>query len=96
MFGSLGAPELIIIALIVVLLFGVGKISGIGRDLGTSIKEFRKAVKEEEAAPPQVQQTQVTPPQQVAPPAQQQYSAPPAQPQQQVTQPPTGDNKNIF
>ncbi len=96
MFGSLGAPELIIIALIVVLLFGVGKISGIGRDLGTSIKEFRKAVKDEDAEKQAtVQQTQVTPPPQVQPPAQQQYTPPPP-PQQQVTQPPAGDNKNIF
>jgi sec-independent protein translocase protein TatA len=51
MFGSLGAPELIIIGLIIVLLFGVGKISGLGREVGSSIKEFRKAVKDEDAKP---------------------------------------------
>jgi len=96
MFGSLGAPELIIIGLIVVLLFGVGKISGLGKELGSSIKEFRKAVKDEDAekqAP--VQQAQVTPPQS-QPAPQQQYTPPPQAPQQQATQPPAGDNKNIF
>ena len=43
MLGPLGAPELIIIGVIVILLFGVGKISGLGREVGSSIKEFRKA-----------------------------------------------------
>ncbi|WBL35666.1 twin-arginine translocase TatA/TatE family subunit [Tepidiforma flava] len=71
MFGSLGAPELIIIALVIVLIFGVGKISGLGRELGTSIKEFRRAVKDEDEAarqqqtaapPPQYQQTVQAPP----------------------------------
>ena len=96
MFGSLGAPELIIIGLIVVLLFGVGKISGLGKELGSSIKEFRKAVKDEDAekqAP--VQQAQVTPTQS-QPAPQQQCTPPPQAPQPQATQPPAGDNKNIF
>ncbi|MGD9934789.1 MAG: twin-arginine translocase TatA/TatE family subunit [Dehalococcoidia bacterium] len=96
MFGSLGAPELIIIGLIVILLFGVGKISGLGKELGSSIKEFRKAVKDEDAEKQAaVQQAQVTPPQS-QPAPQQQYTPPPQAPQQQVTQPPAGDNKNIF
>lgn len=49
MFGSLGPLEIGLILVVVVLLFGVGKISGLGRDLGTSIKEFRRAVKDEDA-----------------------------------------------
>ncbi|HEY5476319.1 MAG TPA: twin-arginine translocase TatA/TatE family subunit [Tepidiformaceae bacterium] len=48
MLGSLGAPELIIIALIVLLLFGAGRISKLGREVGGSIKEFRKAVKDDD------------------------------------------------
>jgi len=48
MLGSLGAPELIIIALIVLLLFGAGRIGKLGREVGGSIKEFRKAVKDED------------------------------------------------
>ncbi|KAA0230879.1 twin-arginine translocase TatA/TatE family subunit, partial [bacterium] len=49
MFGSLGAPEFLIIGAVIILLFGVGKISGLGKELGSSIKEFRKAVKDEDA-----------------------------------------------
>jgi sec-independent protein translocase protein TatA len=40
----LGAPELIIILLIVIVLFGVGRLGRIGSDLGTAIREFRKGV----------------------------------------------------
>lgn len=48
MLGPLGGPELLIILAIVILIFGVGRISGIGRELGSSIKEFRRAVKDED------------------------------------------------
>jgi sec-independent protein translocase protein TatA len=49
MFGPIGTTEIIIIAVVVVLIFGVGKISGLGRELGSSIREFRRAVKDEDA-----------------------------------------------
>jgi sec-independent protein translocase protein TatA len=38
-------PELIIILVIVVLLFGVGRLSRIGSELGRGIREFRKELK---------------------------------------------------
>ncbi len=41
--GGLGAPELMIILVIVVVLFGAGRLAGIGGALGQSIREFRKA-----------------------------------------------------
>jgi sec-independent protein translocase protein TatA len=41
-------PELIIILVIVVLLFGVGRLSRIGSELGTGIREFRKGLKGDE------------------------------------------------
>lgn len=44
---NLGPLEIAIIAGIVVLLFGVGRISGLGRELGSSIREFRRGVREE-------------------------------------------------
>ncbi len=94
MFGSLGAPELIIIGLIIVLLFGVGKLSGLGKDLGSSVKEFRKAIKDDDKEKQEVQPTQAyippaQPTQQYAPP-QQQYQQPQQQyqPPQQQYQPP--------
>lgn len=106
MFGSLGAPELIIIGLIVVLLFGVGKLSGLGKDLGSSVKEFRRAIKDEDAEKPQTQQTVQQPPQQqyVQPPQQQYTPPPPPQAQQQFAPPPPPppqqgeqkQNQNLF
>jgi sec-independent protein translocase protein TatA len=97
MLGSLGAPELIIIAVVLILLFGVGKVSGLGRELGSSIKEFRRAVKDENAeqeAPPVQQATTQAPPPQT-PPAQQ-YTPPPAQ--QQPPQQHQGEHQppNVF
>jgi sec-independent protein translocase protein TatA len=50
--GSLGLPEIAIILLIVVLLFGVGRIGKIGGELGKGIKEFRNAVKDGEEDKP--------------------------------------------
>lgn len=49
--GPLGIPELLIIAFIVVLVFGVGRLPEVGNAVGKSIKEFRKATKEDEASP---------------------------------------------
>ncbi len=43
-----GAPELLIILAIVIALFGASKLAGVGRELGSSIKEFRHAVREDE------------------------------------------------
>lgn len=45
MFG-LGVPELLIICVIVVLLFGAGKLPQIGSGLGEGIRNFRKSMKE--------------------------------------------------
>ena len=44
-FGSLGAPEIIIIALIVLLLFGGKKIPELMKGLGKGIKNFKEGVK---------------------------------------------------
>ena len=45
---SLGAPELIIVLFLALILFGAGKLADAGKSLGVGIKEFRKAVHEEE------------------------------------------------
>jgi sec-independent protein translocase protein TatA len=40
---NLGVPELVIILVIVVLVFGVGKLADVGGAVGKGIREFRKA-----------------------------------------------------
>jgi sec-independent protein translocase protein TatA len=49
--GPLGVPELLIIAFIVVLVFGVGRLPEVGGAVGKGIREFRKATKDDEEAP---------------------------------------------
>lgn len=44
--GSIGAPELIVIALIALLLFGAGRLADIGKGLGQGIKNFKDGIRE--------------------------------------------------
>lgn len=46
--GMPSMPELIIILLIIVLLFGAKKIPDLAKGLGSGIKNFKKAMKEDE------------------------------------------------
>jgi len=45
--GGISVWQLLIILVIVVLLFGTKKLRGMGGDLGSAIKSFRKSVKDE-------------------------------------------------
>jgi len=47
MFDSIGLPELLIILVIILLLFGVGRVSQVGKELGSAISEFRKGLNED-------------------------------------------------
>jgi len=47
---TIGVPELLIIVVIVILLFGVGRISKIGSELGGGIRAFREGLHGDEPA----------------------------------------------
>jgi sec-independent protein translocase protein TatA len=74
MFGSFGWMELVLILVIVLIIFGAGKIPQLGEGLGKAIKGFKKSVNEADAIDvtpppsdaPEVPTSQVT---QAAPPA---------------------------
>ncbi len=47
MLGGIGVPELLIILVIVLIIFGAGKLPQIGGNLGKAIRNFKASVKED-------------------------------------------------
>jgi sec-independent protein translocase protein TatA len=52
MFGRLGVPELLIILLIVLVIFGASRLPQLGKGLGQGLKNFKDSVKPEDKTPP--------------------------------------------
>jgi len=48
MFGNLGMPELLIVLVIVVLLFGTRKLPELGKGVGSAIRNFKASMRESE------------------------------------------------
>ena len=46
--GSIGMPELLVILVIVVIIFGAGKLPQIGESMGKAIRNFKRSTHEEE------------------------------------------------
>jgi sec-independent protein translocase protein TatA len=44
-FGSLGLPELLVILLIVIIIFGANKLPQLGKGLGEGLRNFKDSVK---------------------------------------------------
>lgn len=91
MFGTMGISELIIILVIVLIIFGAGKLPQIGEGVGKALKGFKKEV--HDIPPPEAAQAEAVSP----PPAVQQASAAqgaqaaqPASPAPTAATPPTG------
>jgi len=88
MFGSIGITELVLILVIVMIIFGAGKLPQLGEGLGKAIKGFKKSVHEADAIEAEALQAQ----------AQTQVTAEPqGQPAQPATAPavPMVDGKPI-
>jgi len=48
MIGGLGMPELLVILVIVLIIFGANKLPQIGEGIGKGIRNFKKSVKDRE------------------------------------------------
>jgi len=55
---GLSMPELLIILVIIILLFGTKKLKNIGSDLGGALRGFKKAMKDGEEEPAKQEETQ--------------------------------------
>ena len=44
---NLGFPELIVVLLIVIVIFGANRLPGLGRGIGTAIKNFKDGLKDD-------------------------------------------------
>lgn len=52
MLGDLGGPELLIIGALLFVLFGAGKLTKLGGELGASVREFRDALRSSQQPEP--------------------------------------------
>ncbi len=48
-FGGISTWQLVIVAVIVLLLFGTKRLRSLGSDLGDTVKGFRKAIKDDDS-----------------------------------------------
>jgi TatA/E family protein of Tat protein translocase len=79
MFGTMGISELIIILVIVLIIFGAGKLPQIGEGVGKALKGFKKEV--HDIPPPEAHQIEAdSPPSASQAPVQQASAAPPPAP----------------
>ncbi len=63
-FGDLGPTELLLIVVALVLVFGTSKLGEVGGALGRSVREFKKASREEERPSEPVGLANTKPPEQ--------------------------------
>ncbi|HEY1409200.1 MAG TPA: twin-arginine translocase TatA/TatE family subunit [Promineifilum sp.] len=49
--GPIGWPELLIVLLVILLIFGVGRIARVGGELGKGVSAFREGLKDGQSKP---------------------------------------------
>lgn len=59
--GSLSIWHWLVLLLVVVVIFGTKRLGGAGKDLGSAIKEFKKAMREDESPSAPAQQDEAAP-----------------------------------
>lgn len=59
MLGNISFPQLLILLVIVIMLFGTKRLRNLGGDLGSAIKGFKQSMKEESAPEEEVPAKQV-------------------------------------
>ena len=47
--GRIGMPELLIILAIIIVIFGANRLPGLGKGIGSAIKNFKSGIKDETA-----------------------------------------------
>lgn len=58
---GISIPQLIVVVIVLVLLFGTGRLRTLGEDLGAALKGFRKALGgQDDSAPPRLPEDGVT------------------------------------
>ncbi len=48
--GRIGLPELLIILAIIVIIFGANRLPGLGKGIGSAIRNFKDGIKDSDAA----------------------------------------------
>ncbi len=94
--GNLGATELILIFLVVLLLFGARRIPEIARGLGKGIREFKDATTDVKRELMVDDTRRIPPPTYGQPTARGEYGQPHADPQQPYAQPPYADPQQAY
>ena len=54
LFGPIGLPEMLIILVIIVLIFGASRLPEIGKGIGQGIKNFKGSIKDDDEGRPEV------------------------------------------
>lgn len=57
MFSNIGLPELLIVLVILLLLFGAKKLPELSRSMGRSMREFKKGISMDDSADSQSEET---------------------------------------